>query len=106
VQGRVARWYICKPKTQLWYILESLEMENVGLFYEQMEILKVFLLDCIAVWHILCSSGIFLTILVCCTKKNLATLAAKRCAQCINVCHLHGLFGACFFIMHRTRCKH
>jgi hypothetical protein len=58
---------------------------NCGIFWEAFEwkILLYFmdiwyfescLLNCIAVWYILCSFGIFLTILVCCTKKNLATL--------------------------------
>jgi hypothetical protein len=30
--GRVARWFIFKPKSQLGYILEGLGMENFVIF--------------------------------------------------------------------------
>jgi hypothetical protein len=29
----VAIWYVCKPKSKFGGILESFEMENVGIFY-------------------------------------------------------------------------
>jgi hypothetical protein len=30
---RVARWYICKPKVQIWVFWGGLGIENVGIFY-------------------------------------------------------------------------
>jgi hypothetical protein len=43
----------------------------VGIFYGYR---KYFM----AIWYILWSFGIFFPVLVCCTKKNLATLVAIR----------------------------
>jgi hypothetical protein len=43
-------------------------MENVGLFYGH-------LVYCVTIWYILWLCGKFSAVLVCCTKKNLATLA-------------------------------
>jgi hypothetical protein len=74
VPTRVARWYIFKPKIpiwgnfggpwniQCWYILWPF-----GKFYNH-------LVYFMAIWYILWEFGQFSTVLVCCTKKNLATL--------------------------------
>jgi hypothetical protein len=35
----------------------------------------------VAIWYIIWLFGIFLPVLVCCTKKNLATLVETRCAN-------------------------
>jgi hypothetical protein len=35
--ARVARWYFFKPKSQFGSILEGLTMENVGIFYGDLE---------------------------------------------------------------------
>jgi hypothetical protein len=72
---RVARWYIFKPKIHIWlnfggssnarcwYILWPL-----GLFYGP-------LVYFVTIWYILLLFGTFFPVLVCCTNKNLATLA-------------------------------
>jgi hypothetical protein len=67
--------YIFKPKIPIWLNFEGLAVEGVGsfcghflLFYEQG---VYFML--IYVW----SFGILFHILVCCTKKNLATLLSR-----------------------------
>jgi hypothetical protein len=60
-------------KYQFWYILEGVGMENVGLFYGHLAHFR-------AIWYIFYGRlvffsylVIFFTILVYCTKKNLAT---------------------------------
>jgi hypothetical protein len=37
VYTMVAKLYIFKQKIPIWYILEGLEMEKVGIFYEQFQ---------------------------------------------------------------------
>jgi hypothetical protein len=71
---RVARWFVFKPKIQIWvnfggsrngrrwYILRTL-----GPFYG----LLLFYMD---IWYSSWKFGIFFPVLVFCTKKNLATL--------------------------------
>jgi hypothetical protein len=79
VESRVARWYgYFQTKNPDLGISEGLAMRMVGKFYGH-------LVNFPAIWYILCSFGIFyprfgtlLPILVCCTKKNLATLAESR----------------------------
>jgi hypothetical protein len=34
---RVARWFIFIRKIPIWFILEVLGMENVGIFYDRQE---------------------------------------------------------------------
>jgi hypothetical protein len=41
-EGRVARWFIFKPKIQIW---EGLKIENICIFYGHLE-------NIIAVWYI------------------------------------------------------
>jgi hypothetical protein len=72
---RVARWFVFKPKISIWvnfgrscngkswYILRPL-----GVFYRYWKYLM-------AIWYILSSIGIFVPVLLLCTKKNLATLS-------------------------------
>jgi hypothetical protein len=74
---RVARWYIFKPKFQIWVIFERLRMKSVrtlyghlvyrqhfGIFYGHLVYFKV-------VWY-------SFPVLVCCAKTNLATLVWLR----------------------------
>jgi hypothetical protein len=85
---RVARWHIFTPNFPIeenfggccngrcWYILQPF-----GLFYGYLVYFVAiwlyfvaFGLNFVAIRYILCLFGIFYTILVCCTKKYLATL--------------------------------
>jgi hypothetical protein len=59
--------YITKPKIPILVNFGGLSMENDGLFYGH-------LVDFTAIWYFLLSFGTFFHVLVCCTKKNLATL--------------------------------
>jgi hypothetical protein len=52
IEGRVARWYIFKPKIPIWVNLEDLEMENVDVYYGHWEFIT-------AIWYILWPFGIF-----------------------------------------------
>jgi hypothetical protein len=56
-------------------------MENVGIYF--MTIYVVYFYgywkDFMTIWYILWSFGIFLPVLVICTKKNLATLVWIQC---------------------------
>jgi hypothetical protein len=64
-------------KSQFGYILEGLAMEDVGIFLAIWSILRQFglfygnLVYFVVIWYIF-------TVLVCCTKKNLATLVATE----------------------------
>jgi hypothetical protein len=51
-------------------------MDDVGIFYVQLVNFSGHLVLCMyAIWYTyMCSSGIFPPVLVCCIKKNLATL--------------------------------
>jgi hypothetical protein len=64
------------PKSQLEYILESLGLENVGLFYGHVE---YFTANRNMLWPfgIFCGHLVHFSVLVRCSKKNLATLASK-----------------------------
>jgi hypothetical protein len=73
VELRVARWYFFIQKAQFGCILEGLGMENLGIFYVHSEYLRPFGIF-LRVWNISWSIGIFFIVLVCCIKKNLATL--------------------------------
>jgi hypothetical protein len=61
-------------KSHFWLILESLAMEDVGIFMAIWSIFQPFgrfsghFVYFVAIWHI------FHPVLVCCTKKNLAAL--------------------------------
>jgi hypothetical protein len=67
-RGRVARWHIFEPKkSRFGLILEGFAMEDVGILYGHLVYLQLF-------WYVLWLFGIFFPVLVCCTKKNLATL--------------------------------
>jgi hypothetical protein len=65
----------CIPKIPIWVYLESLGMENVGIVFVILTILRPFgiiyfhLVYFVAIW-------LFFPVLLCCTKKNLATRAA------------------------------
>jgi hypothetical protein len=54
-------------KSKFGKILEGFAMEDVGIFYGHF-------VNFPAIWYIIWPSGIIFTVLVCCTKKNLATL--------------------------------
>jgi hypothetical protein len=76
---RVARWFVFNPKIQIWVNSEHLAMEDVGIhilwpfgiFYSN-------LVYFMAIWYIFWLFGIFFPVLVCCSKKNLATLSLTR----------------------------
>jgi hypothetical protein len=59
--------FFSNQKTQFVKTLEGLAMEDVGIFY-------VHLINFPAIWYIYPPFGTFFPVLVCCTKKNLATL--------------------------------
>jgi hypothetical protein len=75
IDCRVARWYIFEPKTptwvnfggscngRCWYILWPFGPLHMG-----------YLVHFVATWYNLWYFGLFFPVLVCCTKKNLATL--------------------------------
>jgi hypothetical protein len=91
---RVATWHIFEPKIPIWVNLGGSCKEGCwsilwpfGPFYGHLvyfkaiwSILRPFGLFCghlvyfVAIWYILWPFGIFFHVLVCCTKKNLATL--------------------------------
>jgi hypothetical protein len=89
IPNRVARWFVFKPKIQIWvnfggswngkswYILEPF-----GLFYGNWKYFMV-------VWYILWSLGIFFPVLVFCTKKNLATLIPNTYALAEDAVCIH-----------------
>jgi hypothetical protein len=78
MRNRVARWFIFKPKTQIWvnfrgplngkccYILW-----RFGIFYRHLG-------NFMTIRYNKCAFDTFFLILVSCTKKNLATLKRKR----------------------------
>jgi hypothetical protein len=81
---RVARWYIFKQKIPIWVHYEG--SCNVRCWY-------IFMTFCILLghfvyfmtfWYIVWSLGIFFPVLVCCTKKNLATLVGGHCFMQFN----------------------
>jgi hypothetical protein len=80
--------------TKFGYILECLAMKDAGKFYGHLEYLTVIwyilwqfgisygnLVYLMAIWYILWSFGIFFPVLVCFTKKNLATLCYTECCR-------------------------
>jgi hypothetical protein len=48
----VARWFVFKPKIQIWVILEGCRLENVYIFYCHLEYFM-------EIWGILCPFGTF-----------------------------------------------
>jgi hypothetical protein len=60
---RVARCYIFKLNIQIL----GLAVEDVGIFYRHLVYFT-------AIWYTLWTFGMFFPVLVCCTKKNLASL--------------------------------
>jgi hypothetical protein len=66
----VARWFISKPKIQIWVYFKGLSLEN-GIFYGH---LGYFM-------NILWSFGTFCPVLVSRIKKNLATLSCNTLQQ-------------------------
>jgi hypothetical protein len=71
---RVARWFVYKPKTQIWVIFGGsckgrcwYILWTLGPFFG----LLLYFMD---IWYSLWKIGIFIPVLVFCTKKNLATL--------------------------------
>jgi hypothetical protein len=62
-------------KSQFGSILEGVAMEDVGIFYDRLVYFTAnWYTYFMAIWYILWSFGILFPILLCCTKKNLATL--------------------------------
>jgi hypothetical protein len=77
VLDRVARWFLFKPKIQIWVNFGGPEIEKrcyilwpFGIFYGHLGYFMT-------IWYTLCSFGTFFPVLVSCTKKNLATLALE-----------------------------
>jgi hypothetical protein len=98
---------ICFPKIPTGYILEGLDMENVGTDNGQLVyfltiryilwpigIFYGHLVYFMANWYILWSLGQNFPILVCCTKQNLATLAMPlNFSELINLSNLKHFQG-------------
>jgi hypothetical protein len=55
-------------------ILEGLAIDDAGIFNDQFVLCYGHLVYFVAIWYSQWLSGKFLPVLVCCTKKNLATL--------------------------------
>jgi hypothetical protein len=58
---RVARWYIFKPKIQIWKKIEDHRMENVGILYAPLEYVMAIwysLWSFVVIWHIFPRFGI------------------------------------------------
>jgi hypothetical protein len=66
---RVAKWYIFRPKITAWSNFEGLGIENVGILFGRM-------INIMALWYDW-GNLLYIFPLVCCTKQNLATLAAE-----------------------------
>jgi hypothetical protein len=65
---RVARGYILETKIQIWVDFGGLALEDFGVFYGHLiYIVYCYLEYFVVIWYIF-------PVLVCCTKKNLATL--------------------------------
>jgi hypothetical protein len=62
--------YFETKNPNLGKILKGLAIEDVGIFYSHFTTIGIF----VVVLYILWLFGIFFPVLVCCTKKNLATL--------------------------------
>jgi hypothetical protein len=57
---RVARWYVFKPNTHFWSILEGLALEDAGAFYGPLVYFTYgHLVYFVAIWYILLPFGIF-----------------------------------------------
>jgi hypothetical protein len=91
--GRVARWYIFKPKIQIWVNFGGYcrgtcwhFLWHFGLFAAIWYNLRPFgifnanLVHFVDIWYILWSFGTFFPVLVSRAKKNLATLAFGNAA--------------------------
>jgi hypothetical protein len=50
--GRVARWYIFKPKIQIWVIFWRLDLEKIGIFLVIWNILRTFGTYIFGLWEI------------------------------------------------------
>jgi hypothetical protein len=74
---RVARWFVYKPKIPFCVNFGGSCNKKIGIFYDHL----VYLRPLETFWHILWSFGIFPPVLVCCSKKNLATLVATASCQ-------------------------
>jgi hypothetical protein len=78
---RVARGFIFEPKSQFWVnFWMVLQLKLSAYFMALWSVLHMYchLVYFMVLWYILGLFGIFLPILVCCKKKNLATLFAAR----------------------------
>jgi hypothetical protein len=79
----VARWYISKPKIQIWVKFGRPCNGRCWYFYGHF----VYFL---AEWYILGQFGTFFPILVCCTEKNLATLGSMASrGQRSSICNVY-----------------
>jgi hypothetical protein len=67
--------FFSNQKSQFGLILGGLAIENIGTFYgHYIGLFCGHLVYFVAIWYILWLLGILFPVLMCCTKKNLATL--------------------------------
>jgi hypothetical protein len=78
--SRVAIWHIFEPKIPIWvkfggsYNWRCMTIPSTYIHIGICRLFSIFVI----IWYILWLFGIFSPILVCCTKKNLATLHPAR----------------------------
>jgi hypothetical protein len=79
-RSRVARWLFLflYQKCKNGCILVCLGIEKFGVLHAHLLFLLPFCYIFMASWYFYCQFGTFFPILVCCTKKNLATLTRRR----------------------------
>jgi hypothetical protein len=77
LRSRVARWFLFEPNIQIWGNFGGLWNKQclyIYLFCGHSEYFTT-------IWYTLREFGQFSTVLVCCTKKNLATLQLRSPAE-------------------------
>jgi hypothetical protein len=72
--GRVARWFTFKSKVPIWVYFRGSCNGNCWSILWPFGLFNSHLVYFTAIWSILRPFGLFFPVLVCCTKKNLATL--------------------------------
>jgi hypothetical protein len=93
VRCSVARWFVYKPKIQIWVNFEGPYIGKCWYILWSFGIVYGHLRCFVSIGYILCSFGTFFPVLVSCTKKNLATLArwTDRRAMSARDIHIYAL---------------
>jgi hypothetical protein len=72
--SRVARWYIFKPKISIWVNFGGFCNVKMAVYFVANRSIFPSFVYVLWSFDIFCGHLVYLTVLVCCTKKNLATL--------------------------------